>query len=337
MAFCKYCGRQLQEGEVCTCPQSDEAAQAAAAPQAESVSQAAPASQAESAPQATSASQSESASQAAPAVAQSEPVSQVTSASQSESAPQAAPAFQSEPAPQEAPASQAGGAVVPALDMEKLARVARETGKSFLEVFTKPATAGKEFVTRADMAVSVCMIVVQALLTAFYSLFVIGTINEVLENSPIFGSYRFSGTKAFFLSFIYSLICSAVLVLLFCLASMILKTKPLWRQLVALVAVRSAAVAPVILVSWILYLLSPIWGLAVFLFVSTLLAICFLQETIRGIGGFSGNRALYTVFIVMIIFLLFCVTLFNLSGGLYLPYDPRDSMRGLMEAIEKLL
>ena len=278
MAFCKYCGKELKDGETCSCPEAVAAAQAAA-PQTEAKSEPA------AAPSAT-------------------PVTAAASA-----------------------VSQAADGAVPALDTDKILGVVKEIGKSFLNVFTKPATAGREFVANAKLSVSLTMIVAQAILSSIFSLFVIGAINGVL-NGTWFSSYRFSGLKAFFLTLLFSIVGSLILTGCFCLAAMITRAKVLWRQLVALTAIRSIAVAPLIVLSWIFWLIYPALGVVLFTG-STWLAMAFLIVAVQGIEGMKDNKALWSVVIVVMVFLLIALFLFGASFGLYLPASLRNNISNL--------
>lgn len=297
MAFCKYCGKELQDGEACSC------SEAVAAAQAESASQAAAQPQAESAPQ---------------------PAAQ----------PQPAAAPTAAPAAAASAVSQAADGAVPSLDTEKILSVAKEIGKSFLGVFTKPATTGREFVANAKLSVSLTLIAVQAILSSIFSLFVVGAINGALKGTW-FASYSVSGLKTFFLTVLFSLGGSVILAACFCLAAMITRVKVLWRQLAALSAVRSVAVAPLILVSCILWLINPALGLLLFLG-STWLAMAFLLEAIKGIEGMKDNKALWTVFIVIIVFLMISMVLFSACANLYLPAKLRDNLDNIGSVLNLL-
>lgn len=294
MAFCKYCGKELKDSESCSCPEAVAAAQAASAPQAD-------------------APKTETSQTAVP---------QAETQQKPATSPAATPAATAASA-----VSQAADGAVPALDTEKILGVVKEIGKSFLSVFTKPATAGREFVANAKLSVSLTMIVLQAFLSSIFSLFVIGAINGVL-NGTWFKSYRFSGVKAFFLTMLFSLVGSLILAACFCLATMITRVKVLWRQLVALTAVRSIAVAPLIVLSWIFWLIYPALGVVLFTG-STWLAMAFLIVAVQGIEGMKDNKALWSVVIVVMVFLLIALILFGASYGLYLPASLRENINNL--------
>lgn len=298
MAFCKYCGKELQDGEVCTCQESVAASQAAPA--------------AEAAP-----------------------------------TPQAAPAPETASAPQAAPAggTSGAGAAVPSIDTEKLLGSVKEAVKGFLNVFAKPATAGREFVANTSLTASLFIIIVQVLLSSFFALILAARINSMVRKTlGLAASFLgmgtkvtvVSGAKAFFLTLLFSILASGLLLLLFLLASLILKAQASWKQLVALVAVRSVAIAPFILLSWFLVLINPVLGTCLF-FGSFLLAMAFLQESVKGIEGFKDSKALYTVFIVLVIFILVCIFVLSKTAGWFLSSSITDLIGNSSSLLDLIL
>lgn len=267
MAFCKYCGKELSEGEVCSCQE----AQAAAA------SQAAPASEA-------------AAPQAAPAP--------------EAAAPQAAPAPEAA-APQAASAPKAA----PSVDTEKLASTAKTVGNLFLKMWKSPADAAKEMMACADKIAMICLIVIQALASSIFALCVAGKLGSALDSmmggfSYLFGSiYKISGVKAFFLTLLFSLLFTALWGLLFWLAGLITKTKLSLNQVLAVTAGRAVIVAPLMIVSGILVLIVPLFGLVLSLF-SVLLVVCVTMEMLRDLEGMTANKCIYATFVTTFLFTL---------------------------------
>ncbi len=355
MAFCKYCGRELKEGEVCSCQEAQEAraaAQAAGQEAAQTAVQEAQAAGQTAAREAQTTGQTaaqeaqavaQAAGQEAHAAGQEAQAAAQTAAQEAQTAGQEAHAA-AQTAAQEAQAagqtaSQAAQqaaageeAAIPSLDTEKIMTVVKEVAGSFVGVFTKPATAGRTYVAKAGTVTSLCFIVIQALLSAFFGLILTAKINSAVNDlvGSIFKMTVFPGAKAFFLTLLFSLLGSALLLLLFLISTMILKVKAYWRQLVALVAVRSVAVSPLILLSWILACINPILGISVF-FGSVLLALAFLLEGMKGIDGMKDNKAFYTVIIVMVIFILIYGFVFSKALPLYVSSTLRESLQQLME------
>lgn len=295
MAFCKYCGKQLNEGQVCDCPGS--VAAGAAQP--------------------------------------------VTPAPAPAPAPVPTPAPAPAPTPVPTPAQgttqqttgqQASGQTtinITLPDKEKVTATAKNAWGSIIGILKKPATEGAAFVARADLTLSICLIVIQAVCSALFGAFFVGKINGLIRWA---GEIKFSGIKAFFLTLLFSVIFSAILMLLFWLAGLITKMKTNWKQMLALVAVRSVVLVPFILVSALLMLISIFTGMLVgfpVFYGANLLGMLALVSAIRGVEGCSDNKAVYVVFVVSVIFMMVSIWLGLKEAPAYLPSSIREGMDGL--------
>lgn len=293
MAFCKYCGKQLNEGQACDCPASVAAAGTAQTPNP------------------------------APAPA-----------------PTPAPVPAPTPAPAPAPAAgstqgttgQTPGQTtinITLPDKEKVTATAKNAWGSIIGILKKPATEGAAFVARADLTLSICLIVLQAVCSALFGAFFVGKVNGLIRWA---GEIKFSGIKAFFLTLLFSVIFSAILMLFFWLAGLITKMKTNWKQMLALVAVRSVVLVPLILVSAIFMLISIITGMTVgfpIFYGANLLGMLALVSAIRGVEGCSDNKAVYVVFVVSVIFMMVSIWLGLKEAPAYLPSSIREGMDGL--------
>lgn len=290
MPFCKYCGTQLNEGEVCKCqmPAASEEAPAAAESEA-------------AAPVAAE----------IPAVSEEVPV-----------------------VPVEQPAPAADGA-------------AGEKAKEYLGIFLAavkelpgiwkaPVTEGKKFVENVNMVTSVIFMVLQAIAAGIFSTLVIGKINSLMGlGGSYLEGYKFSGVKAFFLTLLFSLLYSALLSALYLAAGKILKSKAGFAQAMAVAAVRSAAVLPLIVLSWILFFLNIGAGTAVF-FGASVLGMLYSLAAVKGVDGMNDDKALYTVFIITVVFVLIVVFIMSKSAVLYVPKAIKDTI-GSMGDLEDIL
>lgn len=268
MAFCKYCGKELKEGETCDC-------------------------QVSSASKTVEGSQTEAASETAEALQKSKVTVNLS---------------------------------VP--DKEMVAATSKKILNRFVGIIKKPATEGTAFVTKGDSTVSLCLIIIQAFFSAIFSMFVISKINGLINLGGSFlRNYKFSQAKAFFITMLFSILFSVLLILLFRVAALIMKVRTSWRQLMALVAVRSIALLPLILVGCVFFLMNPVVGIVIF-YCSGLLGLCFMLSAIRGIEGMGDDKAVYLVFVVTIVFMLISSFIASKAAILYLPDALRDLMEG---------
>ena len=298
MAFCKYCGKELKDGEVCSCRTTTAGSSEAGAAQ----------------PAAAAATQT-TAAQPAAATAQ-------TTMGTAQAAGAATTAGAT--AQTTAGAAAAGAAAAPKVDTEKIASTAKKVGGMYLKIWAKPATVGKEMMASADMIQGLCMIVVQALLSSIFSLCIAGKINAAISSyTSLLGSdyakqFKVSGAKVFFLTLLLSLLFSVIWGLAFALVGLISKAKMGLGQIVALMAARSVIVAPLTVLACIVFWISPAVGLVIF-FGSILMVICTTAEMVKAVQGVTADKCVYLTFIGVLLFIIVFVLIGSKAIGAYIP------------------
>ncbi|MBR5239012.1 MAG: YIP1 family protein [Clostridia bacterium] len=180
MAFCKYCGKQLADGEVCACPGA--ANEVNTAPQAapEAAPQAAP----EAAPQAPYQAAPQTPYQAAPQT----PYQQAPQAPYQQ-APQAgyqqAPGGY-QPAPGAAPMG--GGYYAPAAPKAPSAfgTAMKDVWNLFLNLFKKPASAASDFIKSGTRIHAFILIGIQAIAITLLMIVFACQFNDIYKDNPYF-------------------------------------------------------------------------------------------------------------------------------------------------------
>ena len=329
MAFCKYCGKELKDGEVCNCrttaagssePAATGAAQPAAAAAQTTAAQPAAAAAQPTAAQPTAG----AATQAAGAATQA--AGAATGAATTAGAAQTAAA---------------GAAAAPKVDTEKITSTAKKVGGMYLKIWAKPATVGKEMMASVDMIQGLCMVVVQALLSSIFSLCIAGKINAAFADAfssytSLLGSdyakqFKVSGAKVFFLTLLLSLLFSVIWGLAFGLIGLISKAKMGLGQILALMAARSVIVAPLTVLACIVFWISPAVGLVIF-FGSILMVICTTAEMLKAVQGVTADKCVYLTFIGVLLFIIVFVLIGSKAIGAYIPegiISSLDSISGL--------
>ena len=329
MAFCKYCGKELKDGEVCNCrttaagssePAATGAAQPAAAAAQTTAAQPAAAAAQPTAAQPTAG----AATQAAGAATQA--AGAATGAATTAGAAQTAAA---------------GTAAAPKVDTEKITSTAKKVGGMYLKIWAKPATVGKEMMASVDMIQGLCMVVVQALLSSIFSLCIAGKINAAFADAfssytSLLGSdyakqFKVSGAKVFFLTLLLSLLFSVIWGLAFGLIGLISKAKMGLGQILALMAARSVIVAPLTVLACIVFWISPAVGLVIF-FGSILMVICTTAEMLKAVQGVTADKCVYLTFIGVLLFIIVFVLIGSKAIGAYIPegiISSLDSISGL--------
>lgn len=318
MAFCKYCGKELKDGEVCNCRttaagSSEPAATGAAQPAAGATAQTTAAQPAAAAAQTTAA--------------------QPTAGAATQAAGAATGAATT--------AGAAAAAAAPKVDTEKITSTAKKVGGMYLKIWAKPATVGKEMMASVDMIQGLCMVVVQALLSSIFSLCIAGKINAAFADAfssytSLLGSdyakqFKVSGAKVFFLTLLLSLLFSVIWGLAFGLIGLISKAKMGLGQILALMAARSVIVAPLTVLACIVFWISPAVGLVIF-FGSILMVICTTAEMLKAVQGVSADKCVYLTFIGVLLFIIVFVLIGSKAIGAYIPegiISSLDSISGL--------
>lgn len=306
MAFCKYCGKELKDGEVCSCRTTTAgSSEAGAAQPAAAATAQATAAQPAAATAATGTAQAAGA------------ATQTTAGTTAQTTAGAAAA-----------GAAAGAAAAPKVDTEKIASTAKKVGGMYLKIWAKPATVGKEMMASVDMIQGLCMIVVQALLSSIFSLCIAGKINGALADAfssytSLLGSdyakqFKVSGAKVFFLTLLLSLLFSVIWGLAFALVGLISKAKMGLGQIVALMAARSVIVAPLTVLACIVFWISPAVGLVIF-FGSILMVICTTAEMVKAVQGVTADKCVYLTFIGVLLFIIVFVLIGSKAIGAYIP------------------
>lgn len=302
MAFCKYCGKELKDGEVCSCRTTTAGSSEAGAAQ----------------PAAAAATQTTAA----------QPAAATAATGTAQAAGAATQTTAGTTAQTTAGAAAAGAAAAPKVDTEKIASTAKKVGGMYLKIWAKPATVGKEMMASVDMIQGLCMVVVQALLSSIFSLCIAGKINGALADAfssytSLLGSdyakqFKVSGAKVFFLTLLLSLLFSVIWGLAFALVGLISKAKMGLGQIVALMAARSVIVAPLTVLACIVFWISPAVGLVIF-FGSILMVICTTAEMVKAVQGVTADKCVYLTFIGVLLFIIVFVLIGSKAIGAYIP------------------
>lgn len=294
MAFCKYCGKSLGEGEICNCAGSMAAANGSAQAQQPNGQYVNPAQ------------------------------NNMNMNGQQPYAQQPNGQFNAEQVQQRANEY-----------MQQGMEVANNAWKNLLGIFKAPAQAGRQYVAKADMVVSIVLIALQAVIAGLFGLICISRVNAAFSSvTSLFSSsaYKFSGAKGFFITLLFSLIFSAIFALIFFVAGKIVKADIDINKALAITSVRSAAVIPFMLAACILIFINATLGFGVF-YLGNILAICFVYAAMTGIC--EENKLSYVVAAAMLVFLIVAIFIMSKAVTLYIPSNLK-SLSGL-SSLMKLL
>lgn len=219
--------------------------------------------------------------------------------------------------------------------------VANNAWKNLLGIFKAPAQAGRQYVEKADMVVSLVLIALQAVIAGIFGLICIMKMNTLfssissslsylLSSSSMSKAFKLSGAKAFFITLIFSLIFSALFALIFFVAGKIVKSNIDFNKALAITSIRSAAVIPFMLVGCIIALLNVPYGMGIF-YLGNILAICFIYAAMTGLC--EENKLSYVIAVAILVFIIITVFVMGKAVMLYLPSGLKGlgSMSSMMD------
>ena len=295
MAFCKFCGRALQEGEVCNCQAAAQAANSGAPVPPPPVPGVVPGTNPNIAPP---------------------PIP----------APAPNPNIAPPPVPGQPYGAPAGGKTTVTVTLpskDAVNEAAKNVFSSILGVLARPVTGGSAFVQGGNKIVALILMGIQAVFSCIFSLVMIGKINSLINLATLgSGTFpKFSGIKAFFVTLLFSVIFSALMTGLIFVVTKITKITASLDQVLALSSVRSIAAIPMSVLAIILGFINPAIGFAMF-FGSILLTALFLAGAIKGLENAQDDKAIYAVFGVIVVFvILFLLIGLRLALGMYVPSE----------------
>lgn len=307
MAFCKFCGKELKEGEVCSCQTSSIPAPPPA-PASGSVPVPPPMQGAGSVP-------------VPPPMpgAGSVPVPPPVPGA----GPVPAPGAGSVPIPPPVPgagSAPSGGTTVTVTlpSKDEMTTAVKNVFTSILSVLTHPATGSSSCVQNGNKITALILMFIQAIFSCIFSLVIIGKINSVFSLLNM-TAYKFSGIKAFFITLLFSIIFSIIMTGLLFVGTKLTKLLTTIDQVLMLAAVRSIVTIVLCIPAILFALINPVVGLVVF-FGSSIVVALFYVGALSGLGSASADKAVYIVLAIMLIFaLLFYLLGAKLAFNWYFP------------------
>ena len=184
-----------------------------------------------------------------------------------------------------------------------------------IKAFRRPYSYGKSYLNSLDYKNSAIVMLISSLVTAIFALIVCAKLNASVNRGlmgleglfdsyvPSYGYNAISLGKAFFLSIIYSLIVSLLLAVAYFLSYKIFKVKINFEQAMAFASLRASYTIPIKLVAAILSIIMMPLGVLVF-FMSSLLASSLISASIFSKTGINNDRTAKAGIIVRFIFVI---------------------------------
>ena len=204
---------------------------------------------------------------------------------------------------------------------------------AFLTLLKKPVTAGKEFAKTGSMKIGIGFMALQALFSAIFAILSFSKVNKLQKSllsiwsDDVDSSNLINLPLAFVLTVMGSMIISFVVAGLLYGAYKIAKSEKTFQQAVCTAGVRSFGTAIVIALAVVLSLLSYGWGVVVFLF-SWVFGLIFLTRVVDMDETVDADMMHYMIVASTVITLIVFFILIKYGSGLYLP-DGSDIMNYL--------
>lgn len=306
MAFCKYCGTKLEEGQLCNC-EAAVAERAAAAPSATPV---APVEQAAPAP----------APQAAPVQQpQAQPVQQ------------AAPVQQGQPVQYQGQVQVQGqyqqAQPVVTIDTARFQASATKSFSNILAVLKAPVSGGANYITTQNTLGTVLLLFVQALLTSIFALSLCARYNSALDGLRselgMFGGliteeFEASLVAGFFLTFLFVIITMAAYAGAFFLGGIILKLDFNFLNVLDFMGYRALFTIPVTVFAIVFGLINVGAGM-LFFYMAGFVIFAMMIAVMVDRFAFKKNAVLYMSIIVIMVVSLILAFVYSKVFMLYVP------------------
>ncbi len=317
MAFCKYCGKKLEEGQVCSCPE------ATAAREAKAVSAAVPQPAVEEAKPAAEA--------VNPVAEEAKPAAEAVNPAAEEAKP-AAEAVN--PAAEEAkPAAKPVTITLPTVDKEQVKGQVMGFWKSFVSILKAPATGGAAFLSGENRNSALVFIGVQIFLSAILSCCYIGNINSALSGvggallSGFTSKLKFSGIQAFFLTILFAAVAALLFAAIFWLVGLVARLKFSINHAIEVAGIRAVYNIPVILIAILFAFLEV--GISIALYAgAAIFVMAFVQGMLVEKYPEKKNILIYITIVAIAVFAIVMALIMSKGITLYVPKAIKESLSG---------
>ena len=333
MAFCKYCGKKLEEGQVCSCPEATAAREAkavsAAVPQP-AVEEAKPAAEAVN----PVAEEAKPAAEAVnPAAEEAKPAAEAVNPAVEEAKPAAEAVNPAVEAAEPAPAAKPVTITLPTVDKEQVKGQVMGFWKSFVSILKAPSAGGAAFLSGENRNNALVFIGVQIFLSAILSCCYIGNINSALSGvggallSGFTSKLKFSGIQAFFLTILFAAVAALLFAAIFWLVGLVAKLKFSINHAIEMAGIRAVYNIPVILLAILFAFLEV--GISIALYAgAAIFVMAFVQGALVEKYPEKKNLLIYTTIVAIAVFAIVMALIMSKGITLYVPKAIKESLSG---------
>lgn len=183
---------------------------------------------------------------------------------------------------------------------------------AFIGIFKRPVEEGRTFAASGNAQLGIGFLAIQAILSSFFALIICTKVNNIgrMATSYFGGSSDFfSYPKVLLLSIVGSLIISFAFAGLLYVGVLLFRGKTTFGKIICVVAVRSVGISLFIALSVIVGFLNIGWGILIFI-LSWVVGLIFMIPVIQGGVEFNSNRLPYMIILIallsIVVFFIWC-------------------------------
>ena len=199
--------------------------------------------------------------------------------------------------------------------------VAGKAGVTCLEILKKPVTEGAAFVNGTNYITGIAVVVLQALLTAVFSVLLGLKYNGTIGDGGGWidtSSLKVNVVKVFFLAIVFSLVATLLFTCLTFILLKILKLEVNIYQALEIAGTRSSVLSGGVALSAIVVILYPTGGISLFV-LAGLFAFIHVYAVLNKKYPDVENKLLYGVIALAIVFVICAAFLFSKTCTWFLP------------------
>lgn len=211
----------------------------------------------------------------------------------------------------------------------------KDTFGAWISILKAPVTAGKRMIQANKFVAGIGLIVLQALLTGIFGILVCSTLNDILSIGSYFSSSGGMSINLFFaflLTVIGSLLMSAARVGLLLGGTRIFKGTGNWQKMVCICGVRAVGVSLIQIVSIVVYFLNPYYGIELFIFAS-ITGFTFVLSRVLEHTGVSNDKGIYMIIGITVILFVVLYILYNIGLPMYVPKEMKNSFKNISDIL----
>ena len=197
---------------------------------------------------------------------------------------------------------------------------------AWVSLIKAPVTAGVQFINSASKNIAFGLIILQAILTGIFGIQLCNEFNDAIG----YDDYKINLVMAFLLSVVGSLLVSAVVFGLIFIVVRILKGNATWENNLCIASLKAVISVPFQLIGIILCLAGSEWSVYFFAF-GSFAGLLVMMAAVSAMDNIKKDYCAYLFFIFSLVCLFAWGIICNVGMPMYLPSELREGFEGVKE------